>query len=319
MKFRLLKTIVVILMLCGPAAAQQLPDSIFNTKIHAFGNTLQDVPPDIIEVGTSPEQPSAGEKVWVRAILRTDPDMTPFLVNRAKIYFATDSQNYTAADMQIVDEKQSLWQASLPGFPAGTRVDFALAAWDEVGNAVFQVPRQSKVSRDGLFPVIFDDNDTDIPDGLDILQMDYGTDGTTLFYCQRLQSAFQTFTLLGASANAMGIFREDVRFFRHRSYSENNDMYLAYVPAFELNGLVTIDNLIKDIPPENPEGVIMSAKGDRVCARAPIAALSAQPARGLKVFSATVAVNPGTEDIALVDFSPYAILYFGGSSYTVAQ
>lgn len=319
MKSILLKTVLILCIAGSMAAAQQLPDSIFNTKNHAFGNTLQDVPPDIIEVSTSPEKPAAGEKVWVRAVMRTDPDMSPFLVNHAKLYYATDGLNYLETDMQLVDEAKSLWQASLPGYSAGTHVDFALAAWDEIGNAVFQVPRQSKVSRDGLFPVIFDEDDTDIPDGLDILQMNYGTDGETLYYCQQLQSAFQTFTLLGASADAMGIYREDVRFFRHRSYSENNDLFLAYLPAFKLSGLLSIDNLIKDIPPEETQTISLSARGNRVCARAPIAALAPKPERGVKVFSATVAVNPGTEDIALVDFSPYAILYFGGSSYTVAD
>jgi len=35
------------------------------------------------------------------------------------------------------------------------------------------------------------------------------------------------------------------------------------------------------------------------------------------VFSATVALNPASEELVLVDCSPYAILYTGGVSYTV--
>ena len=313
----ILASLAALVIATAPAMAQRLPDSVFNNGSQAFGNTLQDVPPDVISVETSPAQPVAGERVWVRAVIQVDPAMSPFIVNRAKMFYSTDRQQYTTVEMQLVDPDKGLWQAPIPGFDVGVHVDFAVAGWDEVGNAVFQIPLQNSVSRQDLFKVIEDENDTDIPEGLDILTMSYGTDGDTMYYCQTLEGPFQTFTLLGASADAMGIYRNDVRFFRHRSYSENNDYFIAYIPAFEVQGPLTMDNLLKGSAPPSPEGIEVMAKGDRVCSRSKISSLDVKAERGIKVFSGTVAVNPGNEQISLVDFSPYAIIYFGGNSYEV--
>ena len=309
--------LLALALAAGEARAQRLPDSVFSQASQAFGNTLQDVPPDILSVEVSPQAPAADERVWVRAVIQVNPDMSYFRVNRALLYYSIDAQAYTAVDMELVDDAQGLWQASVPGFPAGTEVRLALAGWDEVGNAVIQVPVQKSVSRDALFPVITDPRDQGIPDGLDILEMQYGTDGDTLFYCQNLAGAFQSFTILGASANAMGIVNEDVRIVQHRSYSENNCPYLAYAPQFEIAGIVDINDVLKGRKIPEVPGVSVSAKGSRLCARAPVDKVAADRAHGVKVFSATVALNPGTEEVVLADASPYAILYFGGLSYTV--
>lgn len=306
----------IIFALAAAARAQEIPDTIFNMQSQAFGNTIQDAPPDIAKITLIPEQPAAGKKVTVRAIIRDDPYMTAFKVSSAALEYATDTQNYTKVEMASVAGKPDLWQADIPAFPAGAEVRYAIGGWDEIGNAVFQIPIQKEVKNANLFHVITDENDTDVQPGLDILTMSYGTDGTTLYYCQTLEAPFQIYTLMnGVSIDVMGFVEQDVRAVPFRSVTENLEPFLAYVPALNIAG--------KMLPSEfgrgasKAGGIVVTSKGKRVCARSPISALTSTPARGLKVYSATAAYDPATGEGILADASPYAVIYFGGNSYTV--
>jgi hypothetical protein len=321
MKNRLFFHIAAILfaaaLLASTASAQRLPDSVFDQQSQAFGNTLQDVPPDIISVELSPAAPAAGEPVLVRAVIRVDPDMSAFRVSRAVLRYSTDGVTYQAVDMALSPGEQDLWEARIPGQPSGTTVRAAVAGWDQVGNAAFQIPVQSAVSREALFPVLSDPRDQGIPDGLDILEMAYGADAETLYYCQTLAGPFQSFTMLGASANAMAVNNDDLRRKPHLSHNENEGPYIALAPQFGIATLVSIEDVLKGRAIKDVPGITVSARGNRVCARAPLATVIKDPALGVKVFSATVSLNPGTEELVLADCSPYAILYPGGAQYTV--
>jgi hypothetical protein len=315
--FALCATLLAALIWAAPrAGAQEIPDSIFNAQSEAFGNILQDVPPDISEIEISPETPAADQRVWVRAVVRVVPDFSPFIVKRALLQYSTDKQNYTAIEMQLVDDEKGLWQAPIPGFPKGTTVYYTVAGWDELGNAVYQVPLQTEVSKKKLFHVITDENDADISAGVDILSMNYATNGELLYYCMGLETTFQTYTLSGATAAAMGYIAEDLRTNPHKSSNDFNGPFLAYMPVLGIATKITIDEFASS-KDKKIEGVTVSANGRNVCARAPIKFLTSTPERGLKVFSATITFDPGTQEFLLADASPYAILYFGGNSYVV--
>jgi len=296
--------------------AQQIPDTIFNTPSQAFGNTIADVPPDITSVKITPALPAAGKPVTVEAVISVDRAFSIFKVKKAQILYSTNEQNYTAAEMKLADEKKNLWRGTIPAFPAGTSVQYSVAAWDEVGNTVWQLPKQKKIDTKNMFTVITDERDDDIPGNLDILFNTYGTDGTTFNYCQNLRTTFQSYTLMnGASISAMGYLTDDVRVNRHKSGIENNESFIAYVPAINLSGKVRFDDLGKGN--KSDDKVAVFSQGKRVCVKTAISELTANPAHGLKVFSATASINPATNDGMLVDATPYAILYFGGNSYTV--
>jgi len=316
MKKTLLFAALIAISAASASVAQQIPDSIFNTPSQAFGNTISDVPPDILGVSISPAAPAAGKPVTVDATIAVDPAFSIFKVKRAQIVYSSDGKKYLTSDMKLANASKNLWRGKIPAFPAGTTVSYSIAAWDEIGNSVWQLPKQSEIDMKNLFKVIVDETDHDIPANLDILWMGFGTDGTNLNYCQNLRAAYQSYTILGGvTLSAMGFLDEDVRIVRRRSGIENNVTFLTYLPALNMSGKMRFEDF--DSGPRKDDNISVYGQGRRVCAKAPISALTSIPAHGLKVFSATASLNPTSGDGMLVDASPYAILYFGGKSYTV--
>lgn len=313
----LLFAAAVLMMSGNRAAAQILPDSIFNEGSQAFGNTVQDAPPDISKIRLVPPQPKAGKKTAVQAVIATDQYMSAFKVNKAILQYSTDGQNYKQVSMKLADAKNGVWSGEIPAMPVGTRVDYAIAGWDEIGNAVYQIPLQKDVAREGLFKVITDDDDADVAGGMNILSMSYGTDGRVMHYCQELKAKFQTYTLMkGVFIDVMGFVESDVRFNKSRSMTENMVPFLAFIPAMSLAGKMMPDDLKKGVASKEG-GISVTGKGNRVCAKAPISELTKTPKNGLKVYSATASFDPKSSAGVLVDATPYAVIYFGGNSYTV--
>ena len=298
----------------GPAGGQQLPDSIFDNCPPAFGNTLNDVPPDIGSIETVPAEPAAGAPVKVRAVVMTDPVMSILPVIGADLTYETGGAVKTVP-MKLVDKEKYIWEAEIPAQKAGAVVNYGIAARDEGGNAVAQLVNFPMGVKAAPFDAIADPEDGSVEGSVDLTGVSFKSDGEYLDFCETFRLPFRWTTFRGAAGAALGFYPGDVRGIPTHSVTENVNAFVAYVPLLEIEGIVHIEEISR----KGGKGIKtpFHARGKRVCGRARISDLTAEPERGLKMFAATVTYNLATDEFALGDATPYAIVYFSGKSYTV--
>jgi hypothetical protein len=295
------------------ACAQQMPDTIFNNIPHAFGNNLQDVPPDILEVsltpGAAPGSVVISAKIWV------DPEISKFKVKSARVFAIRAGGELKPADIPMSpDPAKPLWWTAVSGsVPAGD-VEFFIRASDEVGNEVIQLPKLDDFRPALLTSIAADGADDDIPASLDILGAEAGQNGSSLMVCSETRAVFQSFTNIGAAALIVGYIPDDVRFKPSKSFIDNTSGFMAHLPALNLSGLYTLDKLANEGDAAGEAEVKVA--GRRICMTAAIDKLTPKPERGLKIYSGTGGIAPSNRDLTLADSTPYAILYFGGSVFS---
>ncbi len=313
--------LAVMLGFCSSrASAQVIPDTIFDKPPRAFGNTVQDVPPDILSFEVTPKNPGPLDSTIVSAEIWVDPEISKFKVKEAYLYYREvgGKTNMKRVSMIKARDRANRWEATLKGFAAGTEVEFYIRAVDEIGNEVIQIPISDKPQPDDMLPVLFDGTDGGVPATMDILNVAVGYDGKDLFACPRLRRRFQQFSEIGSDAIAVGFIADDVRANPTRSITENTAGFIGYIPAMDIQGIALIEDLTRGA---------MSRRGDssakvidrRVCMRAPVSKLTQTPERGLKIFAATVGINAFNSELTLGDATPYAIVYFNGGRFSVGK
>ncbi|HOY63362.1 MAG TPA: hypothetical protein PLK80_04685 [bacterium] len=308
----IMSAVAAAALTASAACAQQMPDSIFNNIPQAFGNNLQDVPPDILDVslspGTAPGSAVISAKIWV------DPEISKFKVKSARVFAIRAGGELKPADIPMSpDPSRSLWWTVVAdSIPAG-EAEFFIRASDEVGNEVIQLPKLDDFRPALLTPITSDGEDLDIPASLDILGAEAGHNGSSLMVCGETRAVFQSFTNIGAAALIVGYIPDDVRFRPSRSSIDNTSGFMAHLPALNLSGLYTLDKLANEGAAAGEAEVKIA--GRRICMSAAIDKLTPKPERGLKIFCGTGGIAPSNRDLTLADSTPYAILYFGGAVF----
>jgi hypothetical protein len=312
--------IVIGVILSRPAAAQIIPDTIFDNPPQAFGNTIQDVTPDILAVDIVPAAPSAGEEVRVSANIRVNPEISKFKVKEAYVYYRKAGQqtNLKRVSMSKSD-RSDWWTAALPGFPEGAQIEYYVRGVDEIENEVVQLPVTDAPKPADMIEVSVDGRDDGggLPGAMDILSVLLAYNGKELIACPKTRVPFQQYSTFGADAIAVGYVADDVRYHPSRSITENTAGFVGYMPSFNIQGILRLEDLERGSSAKRDDS---SAKmsGRYVCMRANVSSLTSTPERGLKIFAATLAINPLNKEVSLGDATPYATVYFKGGSFTVA-
>lgn len=312
----LFKTFLILaaLALCIPGTAQKMPDDIFDTLPPAFGDSLNDVPPDILSVVTSPLKPEAGNPTTVTARIETDHVMTIFRVADASLIYEIDGI-VTKTEMSKSQSDQRLWTAEIPEQKKGAIVHFGIVAHDETGNAVAQLLVRKGVETNDYIKVITDKEDSELLPSLDIKNVSFTTDGDKMYYCQTFHAPFQPATTAGASISAVGFYPHDVREIPTHSVSEHTHAFIAYIPFANKIGIMNVENF-QSIEADKA-GVSIKQQGKKVCGSAPINKLTVKPEKGLKMFAASASFDLSKSILYLADSSPYAIIYFKDNSFKI--
>ncbi|HOX28615.1 MAG TPA: hypothetical protein PLQ76_05610 [bacterium] len=307
-------TAVFILMGCR-SFGQELPDDVFDSLPQAFGNTVQDVPPDLGKIEFR-ESLSRNGDVRVRASISVDSEISKFTVKKAFLsYRIKDSgEALTTVDMIKESPKSDFWYSQLQNLKAGVEYEFFISAFDEIGNSVVQLPTMKDLDKNNMTEVVTDDADKDIPKAMDILTVRFGYDGKDVEACVSTVEKFKSYSVLGASVVLVGFISDDVRYHPSRSITENTGGFIGYFPAMNKQGIFTVSQLSSGGDPIAP--VKMFTAGKNVCMTAEANKLTTTPERGLKVFAATGAMTAIGGRMFLGDASPYSIVYFRGSTYT---
>jgi hypothetical protein len=320
-----LNIVISIFFMCAmvciqKAGAQTIPDSIFDKPPRAFGNTVQDVPPDILSVKITPESPTAGKKTLVSARIWVNPEISKFKVKEAYVYYrdAGAVTDLKRVSMGKSPDDPELWSALLPGFPGGTSVEYYIRAIDEINNEVVQLPITETAKPGDMIDILSDGEDEELPATMDIISVYAGYDGNNIVACPKMGRRFQQFSRLGADAVAMGFIADDVRNHPSRSITENTAGIVGYVPAINLQGILRFEDFERGNGGKREESSV-KIEGRNVCLRTKLSALTTTPDHGLKIFCATLGMNALTKYIYFGDATPYAIIYFKGGRFTVAR
>ncbi len=311
--------IAVCLIATSGAVAQIIPDSIFDKPPEAFGNTIQDVPPDILAVEAYPESPKADEPVRVMANIKVDSDISKFYVNEAFLYYrAAGAPELTRIRMERMPDRPKWWSATLPGFPAGTDVEYFIRGVDKIGNEVIQLPANEKTTHGNTIEIMLDGEDRQLPATMDIVSTRVGYTGKELVVCPKTKLRFQQFSALGAGGLVVGFISDDVRVHPTQSHTENTAGFMGYIPAIGLKGIITVDQLSGTSKSNNDDSTAQTF-GKFVCMSAKVEKLTPTPDRGLKIYAATAGINALTTELNLGDATPYALVYFKGGKYKVGN
>ncbi|HOO55606.1 MAG TPA: hypothetical protein PLN69_02210 [bacterium] len=306
---KLLIASILFLTFCVSVRAQIIPDTIFDDQSQAFGNTIQDVAPDILDVkivnarsGELGSQVKA--KVWV------DPEKSKFKVKEVFAYYSTGQSNTVMDRISFnpIEGEEYWWSADISA--PGEKIEVFLGATDELGNAVQQLPEIDSLNPEKSIKIIHDGLDSGIDKILDIDNVSFGFSGEYMVSCIEMGNAFQSYSEKGANALVIGFVPEDLRFDPSRSCVDNNAGFVGYLPALGISGVFNLNNVEQGTKPEGEAVIKMS--GNKVCMKNKISTLTSTPERGLKVFAATGAINAVSDEVIFVDATPYAILYFGG-------
>lgn len=314
MDFKNMKTIfggallaLAILALPNRPSAQQMSPTIFDEVPNAFGNVLNDVPPDIHEISVSIPGPLEEGPAIVSAVINTDPAITLYKVAKASIYYEAGDER-GKAEMTLADPQKNIWKGEIPRMKSGVLVKYGIMAEDEVGNSVVQLINSEKP-----FPIeaLLDSEDEDLDGSLDIVKTALASDGENLDFCIYYRKQFMWSTAGGASITALGFYPEDVRFVPSHSSIENTHAFAAYIPFADVKGIMRIEELGKSggIP------IDISGKGSKVCGKTPISNMTDKPYRGLKVYAATASFDTSNNILNFGDSSPYALVYFSGNHF----
>jgi hypothetical protein len=310
--------LATFLLLSSRADAQFIPDSIFDKPPEAFGNTIQDVPPDISGVEIDPVSPQPGEPVRIMANVKVDSDISRFYVNDVFLYYKEAGQQTVLkrVRMERMTDRHDWWSAELPGFPAGSEIEFYVRGIDKIGNEVIQLPAYDKPSYSQMLDVLYDGEDKDVPAGMDILSVRIGYTGKELLVCPKMRRRFQQFSELGAAAVVVGFIADDVRAHPACSVTENTAGFMGYIPAMDLKGILNIEQITRATHERENESTA-EILGRYVCLGTLVEKLTPTPDRGLKIFAATGGINMLTTELHLGDATPYAIVYFNGNKFKV--
>ncbi|MFA6448402.1 MAG: hypothetical protein WCX65_02950 [bacterium] len=300
------------------ASTQVIPDTIFDNPPRAFGNTVQDVTPDILAVEISPAAPRAGGDVRVSANIWVNPEISKFKVKEAYVYYREANQitDMKRVSMTKDDGRPDWWVAMLPGFADGATVEYFVRGVDEIDNEVIQLPTIADPKPEQMLDIAIDGRDDDLPGTMDILNMSMAYNGTELIACPKMRLRFQQYSTLGANAIAMGFIADDVRMHPSRSVTENTAGFVGYVPALDIEGILKVEDLQRGV---GKRGGAATARvfGQHVCLRAKLSSLTPTPERGMKIFGATLGISPLNQEIYLGDATPYSMVYFKGGVFTV--
>lgn len=305
----------IALLSARAATAQVMPDDIFDNCAEAFGDTLNDVPPDIHSVEIEPAAPAAGEPVTVRAKIMTDKWLTVYRVEKATLTYIADGAAPVDVGMRLAAPDNWIWEAQIPGMTAGTQVDYGITAYDGTGNAVVQLIETDGFEPERFNTVLTDPEDDDVEATLDLLSLEMMSDGEIYYYCENLKSQFKWSTPMGAAITGVGFYPDDVRKIPAHSITENTHAFIGYVPAIGIESIVGMNDLQNET-----QGIPVSIKamGRKICGRAKISDLTKEPELGLKMFAATAAYDfNGKGQLNLRDATPYAIVYFRANRYVV--
>ena len=320
---KLLFLILFLLAISTLSSGQDLGMDIFNNPPEAAGNLVIDVPPDILLVEMTPQEPSEVEPVKVRAIIAVDKYMSAFKVKQAFLRFTTNGENFTTLLMKLVDEERSLFEAEIPPQKKGSEVSFYLAGFDEIGNCVIELAPQKEMrlgEKEGLREVLKDEDNSllKVKDSADILSISFGLNGENLFGLEEFRGNLRP----RLSKNeillyGLGTVAHDLR---EKPYCSQTEIvtgvnYIAYIPLMGKKGLYRLDDIARDKPSQTK--VNFKVNQNELYFSLPLKDLTDQPERGLKVFSVTASINLATQELSLIDGSPYSIIYFKGHSYMV--
>jgi hypothetical protein len=299
--------------------AQEMPDTIFDNKSQAFGNSVQDVPPDILAVEITPDPPVPGEAIHVSANIRVDPDISKFLVREAFAYYRKKDEitGLKRVSMAKSPDRPGWWEASIPGFEKGTDIEIFIRGIDEIGNEVFQLPAINGLLPKDLIEFLYDGKEDGIPASMDVMSVGIGYDGNDLVSCIRLVVPFQSYSELGADAIVLGFIADDVRVNPTRSVTENTSGFVGWFPAMKLKGIFDIRELSGGGKAGDEASVNVS--GRDVCLHAAVNKLTPTPERGVKIYAGTAGLDQANNFLNLGDSSPYAIVYFAGRAVRVGE
>jgi hypothetical protein len=309
--------IFYLLFLASFSAAQDLPETIFDNPSQAFGNNVQDVPPDILTVGTVPAHPATGQEIRVKARVKVDPEISKFKVSEAFVYYR-DKAGKTGmkrVGMNRMSDQPDWWEAVIPGFPEDTEVEFFIRGIDEIGNEVIQLPQPSGAGPAEMIQILDDGEDQGIPAFMDIISVRVGYDGSDLITCMQLKGAFQTYSPLGVDTLVVGFIDNDMPRIPYTSINANTEGFMAYCPGLEMKG-------VYDLSQFHPDGLLrgeakVKLNGREACIRAKVSYLISTPEHGLKIYAASSGIDVVKKQFNLGDSSPYAILHFGGRTVKV--
>jgi len=102
-------------------------DGVGNSNQTAIVVVVDNTPPVIGSVSYSPGEPVGGQEVVVEANIS---DALSGLA-RVILWYRVDNDTWTSVEMAC---SEGIWTATIPGQPAGSRVEFYVEAWDRAGN-----------------------------------------------------------------------------------------------------------------------------------------------------------------------------------------
>ncbi len=303
-----------------------LVDIFFNRpNFPSLANAVIDVPPDILIVYTVPQYPKKNEDVLVRAKIDTNPEMTPYKVNKAEMTYTVDGINFTTVEMK--KSSDGFWEAKIPGTESNTFVQYYFSAWDEIGNAVVELPKKFnfKLTNDSIYSkAIIDPNDNIKRTQNDILSISFATDGKNIYF--RKETKGKVVSQIGKEwivLRGLGIALEvnDTRI--NKTFSQGTvsldgpAIIYSQNPLMPRTGLYYLKDLLTATTPTAP--LKFEIKDNVLYGKTELETLSKIPEHGIILFGATIVFNLQNQSLELDDFTPYLILYFDGHSYYVTD
>lgn len=146
---------IFIILFFSRAHAQDLSVITSNDCLKSI--ILSPVPPEILWVKQSPENPANIGEIDVSAMIKNNNEHTDDTPQAAWLAYSTDDgKTWQSVEMTQDENDESLWKGSLPGQTAATVLRYVVYAQDSGGNYAAEIPKNTvwpPDEKNNAFPV----------------------------------------------------------------------------------------------------------------------------------------------------------------------
>lgn len=325
MKIKLIITaaLAMLAVLSAPPRAFAEDDSMANFKslVQNFKPSAADmggmVAPEIYSAINYPRIPQPGQKVVIKALIRTYTSMVGYKISDVNLVW---SKNKTSAAetvaMKPEDAENGIYSAEIGPFAEGDQIMYFLSAIDDWGNMSVEIPYNENSS-----VYMRDQTDPAIDPALDITGVNAAlTSGGDMQLCMELNEKPKR--LIGNDIAAYGIliFGRDVRYKPEQTETEfTNGFMAAYIPNFSVKDLVPTNQLMEVLNPNKKKEKRgkFDIKGKTVCSTFSPDVIRADYQLGIKVVGASIAFGTSPMVAKPVDTTRTLMIYPGAHSFKV--
>lgn len=322
-KFLITAALGMLLALSASPRAFAEDDSMANFKslVQNFKPSAADmggmVAPEIYSAINYPRIPQPGQKVVVKALIRSYTSMVGYKISDVNLLLHRNANSAgVMIRMKSEDAENGIYSAEIGPFEEGDQIVYSVVAVDDWGNQAVEIPLNENYTAHNS-----DTADSAIDPSLDIndFYARLNADGD-MQLCMEL--AEKPKRLVGNDIAAYGIliFGRDVRYKPEQTETEfTNGFMAAYIPNFSVKDLVPTNQLMEVLNPNKKKEKRgkFDIKGNNICASFSPDVIREDYQLGVKVVGATIAFGTSPMVAKPVDTTRTLMIYPGAHSFKV--